>query len=167
MAHAGTILEVPLGCFLSTFNHDRLPSCSSVQHKCKESKGLILPSLRFASKSLLQIFIKVSSLVGLVAELLLRLLQSFYCCQSPRIHVQGFVAQCNNKRIHHPIATCNSSHISLCLLCETQYVSNTKTQVPCLCKHQQCHEYLTQSNDCITIQICTKAHLLLFSIKVG
>ncbi len=56
MAHAGTILEVPLGSFLSTFNHDRLPSCSSVQHKCKESNGLILPSLRFASKSLLQIF---------------------------------------------------------------------------------------------------------------
>ncbi len=69
-----TILEVPLGSFLSTFNHDHLPSCSSVWHKCKEPNGLILPSLRFASKSFLQIFIKVSSLVGLVAELLLRLL---------------------------------------------------------------------------------------------
>jgi hypothetical protein len=69
-----TILQVPLRSFLSTFNHDHLPSCSSVWHKFKESNGLILPWLRFASKSLLQIFIKVSSLVGLVAELLLRLL---------------------------------------------------------------------------------------------
>jgi len=66
-----TILEVPLGSFLSTLNHDHLPSCSSFWHKCKESNGLILPWLRFASKSLLQIFIKVSSLVELVAELLL------------------------------------------------------------------------------------------------
>jgi hypothetical protein len=66
-----TILEVPLGSFLSIFNHDHLPSCSSFWHKCKESNRLILPWLRFASKSLLQIFIKVGSLVGLVAELLL------------------------------------------------------------------------------------------------
>ncbi len=69
-----TILEVPLGSFLSTSNHDHLPSCSSVWHKCKEPNGLILPSLRFASNSFLQILIKVNSLVGLVAELLLRLL---------------------------------------------------------------------------------------------
>jgi hypothetical protein len=55
----------------ATFNHDHLPSCSSFWHKCKESNRLILSWLRFASKSLLQIFIKVSSLVGLVAELLL------------------------------------------------------------------------------------------------
>jgi hypothetical protein len=82
-----TILEVPLGSFLSTFNHDHLPSCSSFWHKSKESNGLILPSLRFASKSLWQIFIKVSSLVELVAELLLRLLWSFSWCQSPHIHV--------------------------------------------------------------------------------
>jgi len=47
-----TILEVPLGCF----NHDRVPSCSSFWHKCKESNGLILPRLRFASKSLLNFF---------------------------------------------------------------------------------------------------------------
>jgi hypothetical protein len=57
-----TILEVPLGSFFSTFNHDHLPSCSSFRHKCKESNGLILPWLRFASKSLPQFFIKVSSL---------------------------------------------------------------------------------------------------------
>jgi hypothetical protein len=106
-----TILEVPLGSFFSTFNHDHLPSCSSFRHKCKESNGLILPWLRFASKSLLQIFIKVSSLVGLVAELLL-LSISLHTCK-------GFVAQCNNKCIHHPIATCNPSHISSRLLCET------------------------------------------------
>ncbi len=79
MAHIRTILEVPLGSFLSTFNHDHLPSCSSFWHKCKETNGLILPWLRFASKSLLQIFIKVSSLVGLVAELLLPSISSHTC----------------------------------------------------------------------------------------
>jgi len=38
-----TILEGPLGSFLSTSNHNHLPRCSLVQHKCKESNGLVLP----------------------------------------------------------------------------------------------------------------------------
>jgi hypothetical protein len=76
-----TILEVPLGSFLSTLNHDHLPSCSSFWHKCKESNGLILPWLRFASKSLLQIFIKVSSLGGLVAQLLLPSISLHTCIE--------------------------------------------------------------------------------------
>jgi hypothetical protein len=61
-----TILEGPLGSFLSTSNHNHLPRCSLVQHKCKESNGLILCWLKFAPMSLLQIFSKVGSLVALL-----------------------------------------------------------------------------------------------------
>jgi len=68
-----------IACILSRNLHDHLPSCSSFRHKCKESNGLILPWLRFASKSLLQFFIKVSSLVGLVAKLLLPSISSHTC----------------------------------------------------------------------------------------
>jgi len=106
-----TILEVPIVSFFSTFNHDHLPSCSLFWHKCKESNGLILHWLRFASKSLLQVFIKVSSLVGLVAELILPSISSHMCI--------GFRGSMQQQEIHHPIATCKSSHISSCLLCET------------------------------------------------
>jgi hypothetical protein len=59
-----TILEGPLGSFLSTSHHNHLPSCLLVWHKCRESIGLILPWLKFASKSVLQIYIKVGSLVS-------------------------------------------------------------------------------------------------------
>jgi hypothetical protein len=64
-----TILEGPLGSFLSTSNHNHLPGCLLVQHKCKESNGLVLPWLKFASKSLLQNFIKVGSLVALLLSI--------------------------------------------------------------------------------------------------
>jgi len=61
-----TILEGPLASFLSTSNQNHLPRCALVRHKCKESNGLILPWLKFASRNLLQIFIKVGSLVALL-----------------------------------------------------------------------------------------------------
>ncbi len=65
----GTILEGPLASFLSTSNQNHLPRCSQVRHKCKESNGLILPWLKFASRNLLQIFIKVGSLVALLPSI--------------------------------------------------------------------------------------------------
>ncbi|CAM6059860.1 unnamed protein product, partial [Sphagnum tenellum] len=64
-----SILEGPLGSFPSTSNHNQLPRCLLVQHKCKESNGLILCWLKFASRSLLQIFIKVGSLVALLPSI--------------------------------------------------------------------------------------------------
>jgi len=64
-----TILEGPLGSFLSTSYRSHLPRCLLLRHKCKESNGLILPWLKFASRSLLQIFIKVGSLVVLLPSI--------------------------------------------------------------------------------------------------
>lgn len=64
-----TILEGPLGSFLSTSNHNHHPSSSLVWHKCKESNGLILPWLIFTFRSLLQIFIKVGFVVVLLSSI--------------------------------------------------------------------------------------------------
>jgi hypothetical protein len=64
-----TILEGPLGSFLSTSNHNHHPSCSLVWHKCKESSGLILPLLIFTFRSLLWIFMKVGFLVALLLSI--------------------------------------------------------------------------------------------------
>ncbi len=82
-----TILEVQLGSFLSTFNHDHLTSCSSFWHKCKESNGLILPRLRFASKSFATNFYQCQfpwwaccrASIALVVELLLSSISSHTC----------------------------------------------------------------------------------------
>ncbi len=82
-----TILEVPLGSFLSTFNHDHLPSCSSVWHKCKEPNGLILPSLRFCIQELPTNFYQgqfpcwacCRASIALVVELLLPAISSNTC----------------------------------------------------------------------------------------
>jgi len=90
-----TILEGPLGSFLSTSNQNHLPRCSPVRHKCKESNELILPWPKFASWSLLQIFIKVGSLVPLLlsisSHMFIRLcgsMQQQEKCSSSNHHVQ-------------------------------------------------------------------------------
>jgi hypothetical protein len=90
-----TILEGPLESFLSTSNHNHLPRCLLVQHKCKESNGLFLPWLKFASRSLLQIFIKVGSLVVLLpsisSHMFIRLcgaMQQQEKCSSSNNHVR-------------------------------------------------------------------------------
>jgi hypothetical protein len=75
-----SIVEGPLGSFLSTSNHNHLPRCLLLRHKCKESNGLILPWLKFASRSLLQIFIKVGSLVALLPSISLHMF--IWLCRS-------------------------------------------------------------------------------------
>jgi hypothetical protein len=90
-----TILAGPLGSFLSTSNHNHLPGCSLVWHKCKESNGLILPWLKVASRSLLQFYIKVGSLVVLLLSIsshmfiwLCGSMQQQEKCSSSNHHVQ-------------------------------------------------------------------------------
>ncbi len=90
-----TILEGPLGSFLSASNQNHLPRCSLVRHKCKESNGLILPLLKFVSKTLLQIFIKVGSLAALLLSIsshmfiwLCGSMQQQEKCSSSNHHVQ-------------------------------------------------------------------------------
>jgi hypothetical protein len=109
-----TNLEGPLESFLSTSNHNHLPGCLLVRHKCKESNGLILPWLKFASPSSLQIFIRLLPLLH-------------YCPRFLRICLYGFVAQCNKEtNIHHPITTCECFSYNI-----TSFMSN----LVCL-KHQ-------------------------------
>ncbi len=115
-----TILEGPLGSFLSAPNQNHLPRCSLVRHKCKESSGLILPWIKFAPRSLLQIFIKVGSLVALLPSISSHMF--IWLCGSMQQQKKVFIIQ-------SPRA--NASHISSRLLCQTWYVSNTKTLVPC------------------------------------
>ncbi len=90
-----TILEGPLGSFLSTSNHNHLPRCLLVRHKCKEFNGLILPWLKFVSRGFLQIFIKVASLVALLSSISLHMfilfcgsMQQQDKCSSSNHHVQ-------------------------------------------------------------------------------
>ncbi len=118
-----TILEGPLGSFLSTSNQNHLPRCLRVRHKCKESNGLILPWPKFASLSLLQTFIKVGSLVALLPSISSHLYTALWLNATTR---EVFIFQ-------SPPA--NASHISSHLLCQTWYVSNTKTLVPCPWTH--------------------------------
>jgi len=125
-----------------TFNHDDLSSCSSFWHKCKEFNGLILPWLRFASKSLLQIFIKVSSLVGL--------LQSFYCaCGKASIVVNLLTYMYRvwwlNATTRVVIQLPHAIHFTYH---QVFYVKPSMSQTP-------------------KLRFITKVHLLLFSIKVG
>jgi hypothetical protein len=61
-----TILKGPLVSFLSTSHPTHLPSHSPLWHRCRELNALVLPWLIFASRSLLEIFIKVGSLVTLL-----------------------------------------------------------------------------------------------------
>jgi hypothetical protein len=95
-----TRLEGPLGSFLTISNHNHLPRCLLVWHKCKEFNGLILPWLK--------------SYPGVCYKFLSRLVPLLRCCrQSPCICLYCVVAQCNNKTsVHHPITTCKCfSHI--------------------------------------------------------
>jgi hypothetical protein len=103
-----TVLEGPLGSFLSTSNHNHLPRCLLVRHKCNESNGLILTWLKFASRTLLQIFIKVGSPCwAIVVNLLAYVYTALWFNATTR---KVFIIQ----------SPCvNAPHISSCLLCQT------------------------------------------------
>jgi hypothetical protein len=132
-----TILKVPVASFFSTSLHNHLPSCSCVYPKCRESHGPVHPWLRFASRWNLTSFLQKSEVLhrssingrnptnyfslgldlhqGACSKFLSRLVHLFHYCQH-HMRLEGLMAQCNKKSIHHPIAKCKCiSHTTMFL----------------------------------------------------
>jgi hypothetical protein len=119
------MLEGPVASFFSTSLHNHLPSCSWVYPKCRESHGPVHPWLRFASRWNLASFLQKSEVLhrssingrnptnyfsfgldlhqGACSKFLSRLVHLFRYCQH-QMRLEGLMAQCNKKSIHHPIA---------------------------------------------------------------
>ncbi len=122
-----TILEGPVASFFLTSRHNHLPSCSWVDPICKESHGPVHPWLRFASRRSLASFLQKPEVFhrsslngrkptkyfslgldlhqGACSKFLSRLVHLFHHCQH-HMRLEGLMAQCNKKSIHHPLANC-------------------------------------------------------------
>ncbi len=139
-----TILKGPLWSFLSTSHHTHLPSHTRLWHWCRESNELVLPWLRFASRSLLQIFIKVGSLVALLLSISLHMFRGHHGSMQQQDYSSS---KCNS----HIITSFMSNLVCL----KHQIFGSTSLKALAI-------SWIFDLDDCITTQICTKAHLPWF-----
>jgi hypothetical protein len=98
---------------------------------------------------------------GACSKFLSRLVHLFRYCQH-QMRLEGLMAQCNKKSIHHPIAKCKCISHTIMFLWSTL-----------VCLKLWFYVFLNNNNTihigprCIMAQICIKVPLVRFYIQVG